>query len=743
MVKSKTTLAKEITNKINPEVQHTVAYNPDKEELEVRDYLIKRIDVLKETKSSILNGVNYLDIMKSADREYAPKLYTQGDNKGRGIFIQDETTGLRGSRLVQGVSDDDNWKSNVSEPVLWTKIQTALSILVDQNPEATFKAVQEKYKINTVLAKAIWKRSWELAGSKEALKLVIFDIAKYGWGIGKTYPRIIKRDKQVLESLDVANPENNVYRKDTIVEFNDIFRKRLDPFRTWIDDQTNLADPFSMRDWYYEEDYSKDSFEEEFGEYTNSKYVKFGAIANKDDSNSEQSVQRDDLVTVGFYESKKDLYTIWIPDQNIVLYKSPLPNDDGKLTCWWSYWTIRDPRTPYGIGLYEIIKNDKILYDRLRNMTIDQLVLAIYPMLFYAGPPVQGDGDMKLSPNVIKQKLPGTTIDQVKIQYDQRGWDAVTHLTEDIDNVTGISPTLQGQVEGKTLGEVLHAKDAALKRLNIPLANIAYTLQQEAFITLSWAKQVYSVPEIKEFVDLAAYEKDLIGGGDTPDELKAIQGGGIEASYYKNLDLGLKQNRSNVLIESPENTFMSSFGLDFKWEGRITVKAQSIISTSQELERQRKLELFNLVSPVVQTMAMLFYQHVDPKTGQAYTPEGGKEVAISMYPPLKQILEIQDEKPENWIPKEILLVAEKPEILQQQKQAGAQSQQMSQPLFVDQNEGNAPQPGQTPPPPNTGTPGAMPAPTAPANNQGAPTVVPQGQISNPLRASMAQVERPR
>jgi len=38
------------------------------------------------------------------------------------------------------------------------------------------------------------------------------------------------------------------------------------------------------------------------------------------------------------------------------------------------------------------------MYDRLKNMTIDQLVMAIYPMLFYSGTPKAGEGKITFEP---------------------------------------------------------------------------------------------------------------------------------------------------------------------------------------------------------------------------------------------------------------------------------------------------------------------------------------------------------
>ena len=87
------------------------------------------------------------------------------------------------------------------------------------------------------------------------------------------------------------------------------------------------------------------------------------------------------------------------------------------------------------------------------------------------------------------------------IKYDQRGWEATTQIQEDIDEITGITPTLQGETTAKTLGQSLQDKEGALKKLSTPLKNISSMLETEAFISLSWMKQIYSIPEIKKFAN--------------------------------------------------------------------------------------------------------------------------------------------------------------------------------------------------------------------------------------------------
>lgn len=741
---------KDNVKNLEEKVSKENVYQPSDKEGKIKKYLEKRIPVLKDTKKNILDGFDFESLMKEADREYAPGTLDKKNRDGNIVFIQDELKGLRGSRIVPiGDLDTQEWRSNISEPTLMVKIETALSIIVNNNPEAVFRAVVPKYDKNKKLAYSLWKRNWEIAKSNRTLKLFIFDLAKYGWAIGRTYPRIEKREVKILEELDLENPDNNKYKTKTIVEYNDVYREKLDPYRTWIDDMTNLTDPFSMDDWYFEKDFSWDNFKREFGVYDNFKYVERNTRDEKSEENleNEETKKREDVITVGFYESKnKDLYVIWIPGQKIPLYYSPLPNDDKRLSCWWTYWNIRDARTPYGIGIYEIIRNNKLMYDRLKNMTVDQIVMAIYPMLFYSGNNAQGEGTITISPGKLQQKMPGTNIEQVKVDYDPRGWDGVERVKNDMDENTAITPTLEGEVEGKTLGEVLHAKDSALKRLSNPLKNISQAIEDDAYITLSWMSQIYSLPEVKEFADVRELEEYNKDTNTEPSVTINNEDGSITADYYKDVEIGMEEDREGNLVESPENRFFK-ITKDIptsmlRWEGIVTVKAESVVSSSQELERQRKLELFNLVMPIVQQICSYYYQKVDPKTGQPYTPEGGKEMAIGLYNPVKQILEIQDEKPENWIPKEIVNLAEDPKAIEEMKaeaeskkkiaeqQAMSMTQNPESPsaLFVDKGMagGETMSAGQ---------------PTNPSEQS--QKVVPSGEVTNPMKGTAGQLGRAR
>ena len=660
-------------------------YTPDGQEKQVQDHLEKRIPILKKSMKNILGNFDFAQLMKDADKEYVPHNLKESTQKTGSVYLEaDETLGIRGARIVPITGNEGGeWRSDISEPTLFVKVNTALSLLMQSNPDAEFKATMKKYKATTNLAKAIWKRSWDIACSREQFQSFILNLAKYGWAPGRTYPRIVKRKKEVLTELDTEDPSKNKYEVRTIVDFNDVYREALDPHRTWIDDMSNMTDPWSLNDWYFEKDFSKDKFDNEFKNYANWSKVTPGAPV-RDDNNSDvteelnvDTISRDDVITLGFYENReRDLYAIYSKKDKVVLYYGPLPNDEGMLSYWDAQWNMRDPRTRIGIGLYEILKNDKVLYDRWDNMTTDQLIMAVYKMLFYSGPTAPGDGVIRVEPGVAKQKLPGTSIETVDVKFEPRSFEWLDRRKERMDENTGITPTLQGQVEGKTLGEVLHAKDAALKRLNIPLANICYAIEKDAYLTLSWANQIYSLPEVMNFADEKQLQDFSNETGRSWDQLQVRPNGSMMADFPRQLDLSLEQDREGNLIESPEARFFTMGQdvqhQDIKWKGRITVKGQSIIAPSQELERQRKLELFNLVTPIIQVITQLMAM-------------GQFSGALAMAKPIVQILEIQDEEPENWLPDDVVKMIEHPELAKQveaQMQAAAAG---AQPLMVDPN----------------------------------------------------------
>lgn len=615
---------------------------------EIEQFVSKRVSQMKEYRKNL--GIE--EEWKAAEIEYKPGSLDDGADKDKKRLVADDELGLR-SHYIK-LDADDEWRSRNSEPTLAVKVQTAISLIIDSDPEATLRALSKRFEGRIDLQKALWKRNWEISEAKDTYKKFVFNLATFGWAPGKVFPWRVTFDKEVLTEVDDSDYDEEgeskkKYDKKTNIWFNDITRTELDPFRTWMDEQTRPYKDFSTNDWYYEDDYSYDAAKAEFGHLPNfDKYIPgpidlkvLDAQGENQSSSDEQKSERTDIITIGFYENRlKDLYVIRVPKLGVCLKYCPLPNDDGYLSLFHTPWLLRSARSPYGLSLWQMIKQKKGLYDKMQNMTMDQLVLSIMPMFFYTGTgSLIGDGKIRIQPGRGHHIMNGK-VDFMDIPGPgKEAWEGLRFLKGGMDDDSGVTPTLSGELSDKnTLGEILHAKEGALKRMKTPLENIADAIEQDAYITMSWMKQVYSVPEVKTFAteeELARYEvenevrastKIAEGVDETTGELK----GPFTGTFLPQLNLKLEKGSGNKLIESTTERFFQ-VGKDFEvdlmeWRGMFKVIPKSLVSSSEVIEQQQNLEVFNIIVPLLPQPAEIFAK------------------------PVKQLLTSRDQDPQNWLP---------------------------------------------------------------------------------------------
>src|SRR5690606_10766753 len=104
-------------------------------------------------------------------------------------------------------------------------------------------------------------------------KPLVFNTAKYGMGVGRTYPLNITRDVRDLIKYDPMNPKKNRYDEVAQNYYNDIFRESLSPWDVWFDDASVIGNPFSTNDVVYFKDYEWSKFSRTFQHLKNFKYV--------------------------------------------------------------------------------------------------------------------------------------------------------------------------------------------------------------------------------------------------------------------------------------------------------------------------------------------------------------------------------------------------------------------------------------------------------------------------------------
>ncbi len=702
-----------------PKTQWNIGLLKEKDQEYFKYYETRKQQLIDARKDHYGQDLNKL--WDEADKNYVPhRLGTTGKK----ALVEDETKGWRGTSQVVQLGSS-NWQSDISQANPFIKIQTALAILIDQNPTGVFTPVTKKYQATTELIKQLYQRSWEYARSKSQLVLFVFNLAKYGWAAGRTYPLKITRKVRVMKSYNPDKPDESEYEEKEVVEYNDIFRQNLDPRNVWIDDQAKPNNPRSRKDWLHRIVYDWDQFKDEFGKYDNFDYVQRGGNTAEtlDGKGKEKEVKNKDLVEVFFYENRvKDLFMVIANGVPVVMEPLPIADNKGikKLSLWDTFWMLRHSESPYGIGIYEAIRYDHALKDRIRNMTVDQVTMAIYKMFFYTGTnSVTEGGDIVISPGVGKQVLDPKNVNWLDTKGpDSSVWEALEMFQKDIDNASGITEPLLGEVTGKTAFELAQAKESALKRLKAPLENIQEALNTEGYLTVALLQLLYSIPETYQIADPRLIEDYLKETEGDPDLFERIDGtdpdtgeptSAFQAKVYPEFPLNLDKDEKGNLIETNETKFFRLKPKYLSWEGLINIKSQSLLSPSKQIDKALELEMYNMLIPLLQPMP-------DPMTGQDMKPKTYGKTA-------KAIVKLYDKDPRDILPPDWLIDPE--ELAMQQQQAG--------PLFVDQA---AMINGQ---PPTGGPPGAVPPVQTSAPKQSAQVSAPSSQPQGLVNKIMSKI----
>jgi hypothetical protein len=657
-----------------------------------KDFLFvkERIEALKKTRANHY-GMNLDKLWADADRDYVPHrlksnaLGTEEDSSN--VIATDEDRGWRGAIVNIG---SPGWQSDISQSNPFIKIGVALSILVDQNPKGVFTPMVKKFQATTELMKQLYQRSWEVARSNPQLKLFVFNLAKYGWAVIRTYPLKIEREVNVVESLnDDQEPQ---YKKEKVIEYNDVYRENLDPRNVWIDDMAKPNNPMSVRDWTFRKVYDMDTdeFEREFGKSKLYDKVKKGGTTSElvsSTKGTQKKFQGKNLVEVYFYESRaKDMF--WVLANGVPVQMEHLPISDArgskKLSLSQTYWNLRHSESPYGIGIYEAIRYENAMQDRISNMTLDQLTLSIYKMFFYQGTQtLQDTGDITIVPGLGKQMLDPKNINWLEVPGPgAEAWQGIELLKQRLDEASGVmeplgggSPTRKGK--GKiTAFQIAQEKEMALRRLKNPLDNILEALNEEAYITISLCQLLYSIPETYEITDPRLIEDYLAEVKNDPELFEEdVQDGQprkLTAKVYPEMPLNLDKDNEGNLTETKDTKFFRIKPKFLDWEGIIQIKAESILTASKQVDKAMGLEFYNIYVPIIGQLAQQVGMMM--QSGQPIDLDELPFGKIAKLLPKLYDKDPRDLLPNSWVAKP-----------KEQQQGNAQSG-TQQPLFVQQGQ---------------------------------------------------------
>jgi len=606
-------------------------YYPIGDELKVfNQYNRRKIELLASRKN--INGVDIDELTRRMDKQY---------------FNRDADI---------PASELDPDQSPIAVNNAFGKVQSALGILIDRNPDISLEEHNPKYSANRELIKGLAQSSWRNTNSLGQLKLSIFNCAKRGWFVGRTYYRSLKHDARFLETVKENDKGEKImkYKTKEITKVDDIAYMNLNNSNVWLDEQTVPEDFYSTRDWTWREVMHIDDVKKMFPEkeYPNIKHVLSGGntqetIEGSSQKNTGSSGKSNEpketkkgMTEVFFYENQYDDWFI-VEINGVMVVWEPLPQNSKRLSCTYGYWNLRNAETIYGIGIPEMMERDESMLDRISNMSMRQLLLTISPPGFYTGTEDPEDENLKYKAGVLRRTLDPKNITFLNIpEGNQHAQEWQQWIETKEDQRTGINKSLEGEdTQGKgTAFEVGVNREAGLKRLRIPLKSIQHALDWEFRNRIDLIKQTYSdfqVEQITDPEDIMNYLEEVEGDPDYY-HIENEGDGGKEQFFkkdFREVQMNVEQDEKGNFVETEDKSFFKIKPDFLQFEGDVVVDVQSILVQSDELEKSDTLRMSNIVIPLV--------SEGDPtKVGRA----------------VKQLLMAFNKDPNKWLPNEWLKV---------------------------------------------------------------------------------------
>lgn len=645
----------EIKNEKKVEDKPRKAYNPSKSDRKILKWLQDRINVL-ELKKKDLGIDRKCDRM---DRLFTPHFTSL--NGGQDVVDDGYYTDfdMPDKSLVEMASR----QKRKSKPLAFEKITTAIASLIKEVPKPRAKAFSGKYSNLNKLVEKTYIENWESNRLIKPLKRFTYHLAKYGIAYGF---RRIKREWKISHIADGQDDKGNVkYKEEKITKCNEVIWETINPRYILLDDCA--IEPSDANDgaviFYHDNDSFKSVYPEQ--EYPNAKYAKAGfkrlisieGGTHKIKTNKMTGDHKDKIQVLIYQNENKDMQ--YITANGVLIDSMPLPGS--KLGIFGAKW-VEDGEDIDGIGVGEILEIYQPIVDDILNSSNERLRQLVKPVRVLANDVKISNDEDFIWQSGSEMRVDG---DISQIKWDRPPVTSSAEITEremidqEIDVATFIPKALAGVDVSDTAYQAAQNREAALKKLTLPLDNIKDALEDDANIAFRLFKVLYSQPEEVYYIlpETQEFEEAIIALSENPEDERFVwmppekEGGQpiIARRKFKEVELGLSKeikkeegrlvDTGNV-IESEEATFWEMIPNHFNWEGYINIEPMSFIPVSESLVIQEKKE---------RTQFLMSIPDTDEMGNPTLKDENGVPFKINRVQAIKDYVDATREDPDKYV----------------------------------------------------------------------------------------------
>ena len=506
-----------------------------------------------------------------------------------------------------------------SKPLAFEKITTAIASLIKEIPKAKARPFKEEYRDLNAMVEANYYENWEANRLVKQLKRFTFDLAKYGIAYGRRY---YKKTYRTIRNKEVGLDGSVKETKQLSTLVDDVLWESINPRWVLLDDA--CMGPYNANDEaiieYLDENTFKSRFPVEL--YPEAQYVKPGQSREiLIDSTGQRRIKlktltgdlKDKIQVLTYQNLLKDSEEIIA--NGVYLEEHILPGHT--LSIFGAKW-IDDKEDYDGIGVGQIVELYQPLVDDILNSSNERLRQLVRPVrvmgndvkvandedfIWKSGAEMRVEGDL----NQVKWDRPPVTSNA---ELNER-----TLLDEEIDISTFIPKALGGLDVSETAYQAAQNREAALKKLSLPLDNIKDALEDDANIAFRLFKEVYSQPiETKILTpdnneDFMMAQSEMAKNPDD-DRFVAMEDGSIAYRKFREKELPLvkelKEENGKLIdtgkvVEVDEKEFWEMIPEHFNWEGYINIEPMSFLPTSEMLDIEQKKDRANFLLNIPDT----------------------------------------------------------------------------------------------------------------------------------------------
>ena len=539
-------------------------------------------------------------------------------------------------------------KSRKSTPLAFEKVTTAVATLIKENPRAVMKAWGGKYKDKNEIVKNVYYENFSINRKKYVLVKYVYHLSKYGLGYWREYIKRTYRKQHFQEEDAGGNIKNKV---KWVYDINDVVGENLPVRNVLLDDNCISVKDVNRpaRDLAIIAYKTKDEFEAEYPEdiFPNSAFVRMGQphmLPEHYDKTENLIINNKSLskIQVVIYENVfENLQETWA--NGVPIKSVPLPGN--MLSVSGDKW-VEDLDNYDGIGLGNILELYLPLVDDIVNSSLERLRLAVRPNEdWFNGIELTDESDdvpygsnnvrkFNGSPDSIKYSDPPARSDAEVKEKEE--------ILEEIDRVTFVPRNLGGgEAKAKTAYQESLQKEAALRKLALPLEAIKKTIEDCANLDIALYQELYTQPEEtlelkpgdEDFDEaMAIYNQDKeLGISLEKDDRIAVNELGDDGNpvsimrrKFKTFELPLKAEigqdgkPTGRIIEGEEKAFWEMTPPHFDWRGYVEIIAESFLPPSKALDDEQKKETIEFLLNVPTTDEMGRPTLIDA-SGKPYT----------------------------------------------------------------------------------------------------------------------------